>query len=50
MKVLGVMLDSKLQWVPQVAQTITKAKRALHAIRLIKPSFNNQGTKTTFNI
>ena len=42
MKVLGVMLDSKLQWVPQVAQTITKAKRALHAIRLIKPSFNNQ--------
>ena len=36
MNVLGFLLDSKLQWAPQVVQTITKAKRALHATKLIK--------------
>ena len=33
--VLGVQFDSKLQWSSQVAQTINKSKRALHAIKLV---------------
>ena len=33
--VLGVLFDSKLQWSLQVAQTIHKSKRALHAIKLV---------------
>ena len=41
MKVLGVILDCKLQWAPQVSQAISKAKRALHAIKLIKPYFSS---------
>ena len=36
MNILGVLFDSKLQWSAQVANTISKANRALHAIRLIK--------------
>ena len=33
--VLGVIFDSRLQWSMQIAQTISKSKKALHAIRLI---------------
>ena len=33
--VLGVLFDSKLNWQPQVALSITKAKKSLHAIKLI---------------
>ena len=40
MNVLGVIFDSKLNWTPQVNQTITKSKTALHAIRLIRPYFS----------
>ena len=40
--VLGVIFDSKLQWGPQVTATITKASRALNAIRLIKHYFTQQ--------
>ena len=39
MNVLGVLFDTKLTWAPQVNQTISKSKIALHAIRLIKPYF-----------
>ena len=35
MNVLGVLFDSRLSWTNQISQTITKAKRALHAIKLI---------------
>ena len=38
--VLGIVFDSKLQWSPQVANTIKKSKSALHAICLIKKYFN----------
>ena len=34
--VLGVTFDSKMQWGNQVAMAISKSKRALHGIRLIK--------------
>ena len=37
--VLGVLFDSKLNWSHQVAQTIKKAKRVIHAIKLIKKYF-----------
>ena len=43
--VLGVTFDSKLQWSPQVAKTVKKAKSTLHAIKLIKPYFTNQELK-----
>ena len=38
--VLGVLFDSKLNWQSHVEQTITKAKKSLHAIRIIKKYFN----------
>ena len=38
--VLGVIFDTKLQWSPQVANSIKKANSALNAIRLIKKFFN----------
>ena len=40
MNVLGVQFDSKLQWACQVAQAIQKARKAVHAIRLIWRYFN----------
>ena len=40
MNVLGVIFDSKLNWTPQVNQTISKSKTALHAIRLLRPNFS----------
>lgn len=38
--VLGVIFDSKLQWSNQVCNVIKKAKKAQHAIMLIKKYFN----------
>ena len=43
--VLGVLFDSKLQWNEQVSQTITKSKRALHGIKLIKKYLTKEETK-----
>ena len=40
MNVLGVMFDSKLQWGKHVSNINKKAMSALHAIRLIRPYFN----------
>ena len=42
MNVLGVIFDSKLNWGPQVANTICKAKKALFALRLLRKFFNDQ--------
>ena len=39
MIVLGVAFDSKLNWQTQVQNPITKAKKNLHAINLIKKHF-----------
>ena len=39
MNVLGIIFDSKLQWGPQESSTLSKAKRAVNAIRLIKNYF-----------
>ena len=40
MNVLGVLFDSKLNWQSHVEQTISKAKKSLHTIRIIKKFFN----------
>ena len=40
--VLGVAFDAKLQWGVQVSNAINKAKKALHAIRLIRKFFNKK--------
>ena len=40
MNMLGVLFDTKLTWIPQINQTISKANSALHAIRLFKPHFS----------
>ena len=42
MNVLGIIFDSKLQWTTQVMSTISKAKKALNAISLIKKYFNQE--------
>ena len=42
MNVLGVSFDSKLQWHSQVSNTVKKAKKALHAIYLIKKYFTSK--------
>ena len=39
--VLGITFDTKLQWHLQVAQTISKSKKALHAIFLIRKYFTS---------
>jgi hypothetical protein len=39
MNVLGVSFDSKLNWQIQIQNSITKAKRALNAIKLIRKFF-----------
>ena len=44
--IFGVLFDGKLQWAPQTSQTILKAKRALHAIKLINPYCTNDELKT----
>ena len=43
--VLGVLFDSKLNWSAQVAQTIMKAKKTLHAIKLIRRYFKKDELK-----
>ena len=40
MNVLGVIFDSKLNWQIHVATAITKAKKALFALRLLKKYFS----------
>ena len=40
--VLGVLFDSKLQWGPQVQKTLTKANKALNAIRMIRNYFDQE--------
>ena len=40
MNVLGVMFDTRMQWDKQVSGAITKANKALNAIRLIRRYFN----------
>ena len=42
MNVLGVIFDSKLNWGPQVASAICKARKALYAVRLLRKFFNDQ--------
>ena len=42
MNVLGVVFDSRLQWSQQVANSITKANRALCAIKLIRRYFTTK--------
>ena len=39
--VLGVVFDSKLNWQIHVAKAISKAKKALYSLRLLKKFFNN---------
>ena len=39
MNVLGVIFDAKLNWQLQVAHAISKASRALFALRLLKRFF-----------
>ena len=43
--VLGVIFDSKLQWSNQVSQAVSKSKRALHGIRLIKKYLTKDETR-----
>ena len=43
--VLGVTFDSKMQWTTQVSMAISKSKRALHAIKLIKKYLSKTETK-----
>ena len=40
MNVLGVAFDSKLNWQTHIQKMITKAKKALNAIKIIKQHFN----------
>ena len=40
--VLGVLFDSKLSWAPQVELSISKANRALNAIKIIRKFFNSK--------
>ena len=43
--VLGVLFDSKLNWSHQVAQTVQKAKKTIHAIKLIRRYFTKMELK-----
>ena len=45
-KVLGVYFDSKLDWHLHIQTSITKAKKALQAIKLIKKHFNTKELMT----
>ena len=40
--VLGVVFDQKMQWAEQVSHCVTKAKRALTAIRMIRKFFTTK--------
>ena len=46
MNVLGVIFDSKLNWSEHVANTISKAKKSLYALRLLRKYFNDQEMRT----
>ena len=46
MNVLGVIFDAKLNWQLQVANAISKASRALFALRLLSRFFNNNQMRT----
>ena len=43
--VLGVIFDSKMQWSSQVSQAISKSKKALHGIKLVKKYLTKDETK-----
>ena len=43
--ILGVQFDSKLTWDQHISNTISRAKRTLHGIRLIKRYFNKTELK-----
>ena len=47
MNVLGVIFDSRMQWAEHLASCVTKANKALNAIRLIRRYFN---TKELLNL
>jgi hypothetical protein len=42
MNVLGVVFDSRLQWAQQVANSVSKANKALCAIRYIRRYFTTK--------
>ena len=46
MNVLGVLFDSKLNWNVQVANAISKAKKSLFAIKLLKKYFTTNELRT----
>ena len=46
MNVLGVTFDSKLNWSSHTARAITKAKKALYALRLLKKFFTKDQMRT----
>ena len=46
MNVLGVIFDSKLNWSVQVANSISKAKKSLFAIKLLKKYFTTNELRT----
>ena len=46
MNVLGVLFDSKLNWSMQVANSISKANKALFALKLIKKFFTQNEMRT----
>ena len=43
--VLGVLFDSKMNWTKQVAQSFTKTKKSLHAIKIIENTNYDSKTK-----
>ena len=44
--VLGVLFDSKLSWAPQAELSISKANRALNAIKIIRKFFKGKNPNT----
>jgi hypothetical protein len=42
MNVVGVIFDPRLQWFQHLLHTITRAKKMLNTIKLIKRCFNNK--------
>ena len=47
--VMGVTFDSKLNWGPQVANTISKATRTLNGLKLIREYFNTKELVLYYN-
>ena len=46
MNVLGVVFDSKLNWNAHVASAISKSRKSLYALRLLRKFFNDQEMRT----